>query len=74
MRFPSSAHPVGTDRGRRHVLQSSVAALSGASTAQLAAAPAMAVGGDVAVLNNGMKFPKADDEVTRKTEASDIFI
>lgn len=47
------------DRGRRHVLQSSVAALSGASTAQLAAAPALAVGGDVAVLNNGMKFPKA---------------
>jgi len=43
------------DRGRRHVLQSSVAALS----ASAAAPPALAVGGDVAVLNNGMKFPKA---------------
>jgi len=39
------------------VLQSSVAALS----ASAAAPPALAVGGDVAVLNNGMKFPKADD-------------
>jgi len=40
------------------VLQSSVAALSGASAA---VPPALAVGGDVAVLNNGMKFPKAED-------------
>ena len=57
---PSPTTTDTADRGRRHVLQSSVAALSGAS-ASAAPVAALAAGGDVAVLNNGMKFPKADE-------------
>jgi len=33
--------------------------MAAVATAELAPAAALAVGGDVAVLNNGMKFPKA---------------
>ena len=49
-------HSWCADRGRRSVLQNSMAAVA---TAELAPAAALADGGDVAVLNNGMKFPKA---------------
>ena len=42
-------------RGRRHVLQTSWAALA---ASQLGASPSLAVGGDAVVLNNGLKFPK----------------
>ncbi|CAJ1447017.1 unnamed protein product, partial [Effrenium voratum] len=43
-------------RGRRHVLQTSWAALA---ASQLGPSPSLAVGGDAVVLNNGLKFPKA---------------